>query len=356
MQLWLGITIGAVLILLDVCLFFVNEPAEFKTLTQILSDAQKSNSFRPPSTDYYNSSSSNLLLSRGSVIKSKCKKYKTDTKNSENPLVVKKELTWEMVLEPKYNLFACAPLRASSGTINRLWFHLHQDKINHELKFEFAQREKLTKFPRNMSAEKVLEMAENMNNTTYSFMVVRHPIARFYSAYKLKFKIRRHKNRRKRSHQPLIGWDLLKDSGISLTTIKQKYSTRKPDFGFSVHEVDVINAMNDYKTHFNTHFKTQKNQCKPCFMNYDRLVRLETFQQDMKIVLDELGIEDAFVRARVLEGRNRGRAEEVYQKNAKLIENFNKLPEDTKVKFFDFYAEDFDMFGYSKSSINYTDF
>ena len=91
-------------------------------------------------------------------------------------------------------------------------------------------------------------------------------------------------------------------------------------------------------------------------MKYDRLVRLETFQQDMEIVLDELGIEDVFIRASVLQGRNRGKAEEVVQKNSKLIENFNNLPEDSKVKFFDFYAEDFDMFGYSKSSINYTDF
>merc|ERR1711937_604256 len=103
-----------------------------------------------------------------------------------------------------------------------------------------------------------------------TFMTVRHPISRFFSAFFLKF--------RKISSEgsgELRGFDLLLDSGIEKSELKN-YKRYEPESGMIIHPIDLINAIADHMKTFNHHFQPQSYSCRICQFKYRYIIRVET--------------------------------------------------------------------------------
>ena len=197
-----------------------------------------------------------------------------------------------------------------------------------------------------------------MKITLYKFLVVRHPIARFFSAYHLKFK-----NRKKR-HVPITGDELLLTSGVPRNYL-DRYHSVSPNSSetgntakrrYSISKIDLINAIYDFPDTFNTHFKPQVVQCEVCRFLYDYIIRVEDMKSDASSFLDLVGITDAGIRDSLIVGRNRGvedDSEALTVKNDKMMSEFMEMPEEVKNKFFEVYKDDFELFGYDKFSVGY---
>lgn len=293
-----------------------------------------------------------LLKTRGRTVRQKC--YAENRRHGIhlNRTINRQDLVWQMIIEPKSEIFGCVPLRSSSGTWNRFWYQIRGHSTHEE--FNFEQRKELTTVVQNFSIKQIRDTI----NTGYKFLVVRHPIARFFSAYHLKFK-----NRKKR-HVPITGDELLLTSGVPRNYL-DRYHSVSPNSSetgntakrrYSISKIDLINAIYDFPDTFNTHFKPQVVQCEVCRFLYDYIIRVEDMKSDASSFLDLVGITDAGIRDSLIVGRNRGvedDSEALTVKNDKMMSEFMEMPEEVKIKFFEVYKDDFELFGYDKFSVGY---
>ena len=292
---------------------------------------------------------SNYLKTRGRILRQKC--YAENRRHGihQNFTINRQDLVWQMIIEPKRELFGCIPLRSSSGSWNRFWYQIRGHSASEE--FNFEQRKELTTVVQNFSMRQIRETI----NTGYKFLVVRHPIARFFSAYKLKFKAR------KKRHVPITGDELLLTSGVPRNYLQKYHTFNSSDHTlnsrYSISKEDLINAIYDFPDTFNTHFKPQVVQCEVCRFLYDYIIRVEDMKSDATLFLDLVGITDSGIRNSLIQGRNRGKNEdnqkEIEIKNQKILEEFMMLPNEIKNKFYEIYKDDFELFGYDKFTIGY---
>ena len=275
---------------------------------------------RPQKSEKSELSCTSLLRDRAADVITKCGYFEFETEN-DSLYNFKKHLTWEMIAEPEHDIFGCVPLRASSSTWNYFWYLLHNKNEKNSVglsAFSWYERNTLTKFLKKIPVNDLVNMSRSEN----SFMVVRHPIPRFFSAFKLKFKITdlcknipenmqnmnktnsEHKNCIKKRHVPEKFDSIFETSGIPVENYK-KYKTLPPWPGFGIHPEDLINAIYDQHTTFNAHFQSQVLQCNPCEYRYSNVLKVENMEEDAVCYLDHLEIENGTVRNSLLVGRNR---------------------------------------------------
>ena len=96
-----------------------------------------------------------LLKTRGRTVRQKC--YAENRRHGIhlNRTINRQDLVWQMIIEPKSEIFGCVPLRSSSGTWNRFWYQIRGHSTHEE--FNFEQRKELTTVVQNFSIKQIRE-------------------------------------------------------------------------------------------------------------------------------------------------------------------------------------------------------
>ncbi|XP_042857567.1 carbohydrate sulfotransferase 11-like [Penaeus japonicus] len=87
------------------------------------------------------------------------------------------------------------------------------------------------------------------------------------------------------------------------------------------------------------HWKTYGLLCSPCFFDYDYITRTETQDQDLEYLFSKFGFpSDPYKAAKV--------KEDIKTKMEKDFRYYESVPLDLKLKIYDIYKTDMEMFGY----------
>ncbi len=141
------------------------------------------------------------------------------------------------------------------------------------------------------------ETSDTLIKDYYKFVMYRHPLERLVSAYRSKVRRR-----------PLSGID---DEQPHYNWLKKKiYKHTHPEEykewfkGAGSHDVDI--SFRDFITYWleNDHYRTQHDEhlmpifdlCAPCNVRYDYYGHFETFEQDARVLVEQIGTDMTYLR------------------------------------------------------------
>ncbi|KAK2160233.1 hypothetical protein NP493_1659g00010 [Ridgeia piscesae] len=166
----------------------------------------------------------------------------------------------------------------------------------------------------------------------YKFMVVRHPFDRLTSAYREKF------GPKNKVFHTMFGKYII-------SKYRKKANKKSLNTGHDVKFGEFVKyLLNERPTTFNEHWRRYYDVCDPCRVKYDHIVRLETMEQDARIILPKLG----FNSDSKLPGRNVNLRTPTYDisKGKNISYLFTGLPPGHVTQLMRIYDLDFRMFGY----------
>lgn len=166
----------------------------------------------------------------------------------------------------------------------------------------------------------------NVHQNYTKFMFVRHPFNRLVSAYKNKADITRHS-------------DVLY---IEIKAYFQHNLTREQLKNF----IPSFQEFVDFALHYDDkHWRSFQYFCNPCHVNFDYILRLETFERDSKILM-----KDIFPEAGPVPHANPTQNDtNTFQGivKPKVLEMLAQLSKETLDKLYEKYAFDLEFYGYS---------
>jgi len=178
-------------------------------------------------------------------------------------------------------LLGCAPLKAGSSTWKAWWWYHLTPEMNHEGKSVPGHQNTISKIPLNQGEELLA------SDSKVRFLVVRHPLLRFYSGWHQKFaKI-----------DPTSAQMLKKSRELQM--LAKENLTNKTET-MAVHFEDFVKFYaHNPKTSVNAHFDSIANHCDICSFKFDYIIKAETMNDEANYILRRVGLniapEDGFM-------------------------------------------------------------
>lgn len=185
------------------------------------------------------------------------------------------------VADVDLGLLGCAPLKAGSSTWKAWWwYHLTPD-INHDGKSVPGHQPRIARIP-------VQDGEDLLNNSNkIRFLVVRHPLLRFYSGW----------------HQKLAKRDPTSAKILSKSDKLASLSLHNMNNGTEPMTVNFADFADFYGAkpwpHINPHFDSVASHCDICSFKYDYIIKAETMNDEANYILRQTGLdikpEDGFM-------------------------------------------------------------
>ncbi|XP_057306326.1 carbohydrate sulfotransferase 11-like [Hydractinia symbiolongicarpus] len=168
----------------------------------------------------------------------------------------------------------------------------------------------------------------------YSFMFVRHPFERLYSAY-------RNKLNKPFSdyHQKVYGSRILKMFRSNLSEIQYKKGENVTFVEF-LKFITKSYQSGGYKS-LDEHWQIMTKICVPCSMKYDYIGKMETLIKDANNVLTETGLNGKF------EFPSKALDNYTEKASSSALKNFLEIPLEVRRELYEVYKDDFEAFGYT---------
>ena len=188
----------------------------------------------------------------------------------------------------------------------------------------------------------------NVLRNYFKVMVVRNPIERILSAYRDKF-----------IYSPmgkgsLDGYNYVLRNYRKITTDEiTTLDSRSMQGMAKITLAEFVRMVTDRSSPYNIHWDQYINNCHPCVINYDHIVRTETNNWDAVPVLDILsrGLDKNVLKHSVV-----SRDKEAVKQNMenptfnKVLEEFSEVPQNDIINLMSYFKTDLEMFGYQFNS------
>ncbi|KAJ8020499.1 Carbohydrate sulfotransferase 11 [Holothuria leucospilota] len=169
--------------------------------------------------------------------------------------------------------------------------------------------------------------------TYTAFMYARDPFARIVSAYQNKFgdvSVYR--------KETLIH----KTAKMMIKKYRRDPSPKELETGENVTWTEFVNFLTDpVKNYFNEHWREMYKLCSPCHVNYDFLGHLETLDDDVQYMFQELHLEDKIKYPS-------SKTSHPTNSTNTYLEFYSQLTTEQIQRLWKIYEKDFDLFGYKK--------
>lgn len=211
---------------------------------------------------------------------------------------------------PEFNIVYVKNPKAACSTLLVWLDRMHTRDYEHE--FANVHEEHRLPYARDVGWRKVSRM---LSGSAYRFTFVRNPVRRFESAY----------------------WDKVVPAGRWRDEIRGVLGLSSDDEKPLTFEqfLDAVEQQ-DPVTEMNPHWRPQHLNLWHPLITYDRVGRLESFDQDLEQIREEAGLPHVPLQVRNRSKKRRGGP--VYDDRPDLVRRVEEL-----------YAEDMEIYGYEKS-------
>lgn len=177
------------------------------------------------------------------------------------------------VADVDLGLLGCAPLKAGSSTWKAWWWYHMTPDMDHEGRSVPGHQGTISKIP--------VEHGEDLLNhpDKIRFLVVRHPLLRFYSGWHQKFA----------KSDPTSAQMLKRSAQLRELAEKNMKNETEPmtvDFDDFAH----LYGTTPYVS-VNSHFDSITNHCDICSFNYDYILKIETMNDEANYILRKTGMD-----------------------------------------------------------------
>jgi len=215
--------------------------------------------------------------------------------------------------------FGCIPPESGSTIFHAWWWDIYQPDREFNA---HARRENAAKIEA-MAFEQLADLAQSAKSV--KFLVVRHPLTRFVSNWDDHFCFGCETGRAIVADNPDI-------TAFVKTSLDEDYQ-----IGFK----ELVQFVNQYGIDFDVHFSTQRNECRPCAIDYDYIIKLESIHEDIQYIMAKLNRPDNTKELVSHEAIAKN-------KNAKLYRNyFNLVAGGELERLVALYQDDLDLFNYT---------
>ena len=249
------------------------------------------------------------VVSRVERIKVMCSKYRVKDRITRFRFLVSSD---------RHRVLYCPMFKVGSTTFTSLMYDEPNTKRAHSLNLN-----------RNTLSE---EEVEYRLKNYFKFMVVRHPFDRLLSAYSERFNTSGNFSFAKKYanvlHKHFVSELKIDSNGTALPSLEQ-----------FLHLV-----LTEPVTFRNHHWLNYNEYCHPCLIPYDHVVYMETFQDDIDIILDHF-VDSNGSRPELTVNVHLRRAHKDRLQDTSTI--FKKIDRKIIDKLLSVYHQDFEVFGYT---------
>ena len=176
-------------------------------------------------------------------------------------------------------------------------------------------------------------------DTYFKFIVVRHPFDRLLSAYADKFADPNNNmmmvtRLRRRAESRFGNFTCFDQNGQPRLSLNQ-----------------FLELVSDDKKFYDKHWQSYYTLCQPCLIDYDHIIRLETADNDIGIVLDHLNYTGSEERLAV-SNRHENMKRNTKNKLDVVTRQMNLMESDILHGLLKVFRYDFELFGYSWNNVS----
>lgn len=197
---------------------------------------------------------------------------------------------FRILVDRKHKVLYCAALKTGTSNWYLMFAYLSgkvQIKLTNQAdnKFQAWDRKNQLKIGIDYLHNIPEDEAKKMLDTYYIFMFARHPFERLVSAYRDKF---RPTSDRTFFHN-LYGKDIIAKYRKNPTknALKSGNDVTFPEFIKFVIDSARTNTSSFYISEMDGHWRPVHDMCHPCQINYNRIGRLEHFEENADFILNE---------------------------------------------------------------------
>ena len=244
-----------------------------------------------------------------------------------------------MFVDDEYQLVYCAVPKCASATFKHYLGQLHDPD------FEEGWAVNMSRFYQATGIRQLAMLSEveqrRVLNDYYTFMVVRHPLDRLYSAWH---------NKLSRPNASHIIQGIIQDR---VTEYLKRTSPGRVEFDSREEYLNFSQYLDLVESHFHDGFKHAQwasihDHCKPCHIKYDHVFRLETLSRDILSLYAHVHEINKTVRVPTIIHANNNAGN--INKVTRLRNTFQNVSTKTLEGVMNIYRRDFDMFGYHWSA------
>ncbi|KAF6217200.1 hypothetical protein GE061_001554 [Apolygus lucorum] len=266
------------------------------------------------------------MLQRKKKLREACERYGLNKPGNDS---LHRPNPWEFLINKKHHLVWCNIFKAASTS----W--MYNFNILAGYKKNFLRRTNIVplQLARRRYPRPSLSELKTALNSSYSFIIVRHPLERLLSAYRDKIQYALPNT----PHQKL-GHEI-----IAKYRKQYKKGDKKSSFPRWPTISEFVNYLMDSRKKgeaLDMHWATMTEFCTPCQINFDIIIKFETLEEDQMYLIELVGVEDKIKPE--WKNPSKGRmTQEV------LHSYYSQLTVNQVLALYSIYKYDFDLFGYS---------
>ncbi|KFB53229.1 hypothetical protein ZHAS_00021439 [Anopheles sinensis] len=238
------------------------------------------------------------------------------------PLVADTNLQPAFYLHSKnHSLLYCLVFKAATSS----WFYNFNSWAGYT-DYEIMNVDNLLLARQFYPKENRITLMNSMENS-FSFIIVRHPFERLISAFE----------------DRLVSMKNAYYSRVSRAIYRRYHPSGNGVISFRdfvQYILDEVQYNNNNTSALDIHWCPVNNLCTPCLARYDLIVKMETYERDIRLLLKATRLEGKVKLVHI----NHARKEAL----DKLIQKyFSQITEEQMDKLYSIYQIDFELFGYS---------
>ncbi|CAH1394088.1 unnamed protein product [Nezara viridula] len=211
-------------------------------------------------------------------VKEACAKYGLDKEGNDS---LHQPNPWEFLINKKYHLVWCNIFKAASTS----W--MYNFNLLAGYKPNFLKRTNIVplQLARRKYPRPSLQELKTALNTSYSFIIVRHPFERLLSAYRDKIQYALPNTPHQKLGNEIIS--KFRENSIQGRRKKAFYNPRWPTLP------EFVNYLVDIKKKglpMDMHWAPITEFCTPCQIHFDIIIKFETLMEDQKYLIQVAGL------------------------------------------------------------------
>ncbi|XP_077299023.1 carbohydrate sulfotransferase 11-like isoform X2 [Arctopsyche grandis] len=233
---------------------------------------------------------------------------------------------WEYLINKQYHLIWCNVFKAASSS----WMYNFNLMANYSAKFLERSREVPLVLARRRYPRPSVDELKDAQNTSTTFIIVRHPFERLSSAYKDKLQFALPNSLHSRLGMKII---LKYRPGAKRMSAEPRWPTFEE---FVRYLLDEVRAGRD----LDMHWVPYTTFCTPCQIHFDVIAKFETLQDDQNYLIQKVGLQDIIKPQWKNSGKGRNTA-------TLLLTHYSQLTTKQIWGLYNLYQYDFQLFNYT---------